>query len=281
MMALKDILVHLDGTAQSAVRLDVASGLARQHSAHLTGLHVIDPILNDPMLYGDASGLAVLIDQVRSDAREAAGVLEAKFRERLRAEGIAGEWRLAEGRTADAVMLHARYADLAVLGQQDPDNPRASGWGAVIEQTLFASGRPLLIVPYAGRFEAIGRNVLIGWSATREAARAVNDALPLIAAADNATVLAIDPRGGLEGHGEVPAADIALHLARHGIKVTAAHTESAGVSPGDVLLDYAADNGMDLLVIGGYGHSRVRELVMGGVTRTILQRMTIPVLMSH
>ena len=113
----------------------------------------------------------------------------------------------------------------------------------MIEQTLFASGRPLLIVPYAGRFETIGRNVLIGWSATRELARAVADALPLIAAADNATVLAIDPRGGLEGHGEVPAADIALHLARHGIKVTAAHTASGGVSPGDVLLNYATDNG--------------------------------------
>ncbi|HST73834.1 MAG TPA: universal stress protein [Acetobacteraceae bacterium] len=280
-MALKDILVQVDGTAQSAVRLDLAAGLARQHAAHLTALHVIDPILNDPMLYGDASGLAVLIDQARGEAQQAAGEIETRFRERLRSDGIAGEWRLSEGRTADAVLLHARYADLVVLGQQDPDNPRLSGWGAVIEQTLFASGRPLLIVPYAGQFETIGRNVLIGWSATRESARALADALPLIATADNATVLAIDPRGGLAGHGEVPAADIALHLARHGIKVTAAHTASGGVSPGDVLLNYATDNDTDLLVIGGYGHSRVRELVMGGVTRTILQRMTIPVLMSH
>ncbi|MBN9561373.1 MAG: universal stress protein [Alphaproteobacteria bacterium] len=280
-MALKDILVQLDGTPQSAVRLDVAAELARQHSAHLTGLHVIDPILNDPMLYGDASGLAVLIDQARGEAQQAAGVLEAKFRECLRADGIVGEWRLAEGRTADAITLHARYVDLVVLGQQDPENPRFSGWGAVIEQALFSSGRPLLIVPYAGKFDTVGRNVLIGWSATRESARAVADALPLIAAADNATVLAIDPQGGLAGHGEVPAADIARHLARHDIKVTAAHTPSGGVSPGDVLLNYATDNGTDLLVIGGYGHSRVRELVMGGVTRTILQRMTIPVLMSH
>ncbi|MBN8907891.1 MAG: universal stress protein, partial [Rhodospirillales bacterium] len=229
-MALKDILVQLDGTPQSAVRLDVAAELARQHSAHLTGLHVIDPILNDPMLYGDASGLAVLIDQARGEAQQAAGVLEAKFRECLRADGIVGEWRLAEGRTADAITLHARYVDLVVLGQQDPENPRFSGWGAVIEQALFSSGRPLLIVPYAGKFDTVGRNVLIGWSATRESARAVADALPLIAAADNATVLAIDPQGGLAGHGEVPAADIARHLARHDIKVTAAHTPSGGVS---------------------------------------------------
>lgn len=280
-MALKDIVVQLDGTAQSAIRLDVAVGLARKHAAHLTGLHVIDPVLNAPILYGDASSLPVLIDQARGEAQEAANGIEMRFRERLQTEGIEGEWRLAEGRTADTVLLHARYADLVVLGQQDPDNPRLSGGGGVIEHTLFASGRPLLVIPYIGRFEEIGRNVLIGWSATREAARAVADALPLIAAADNATVLAIDPRGGIAGHGQVPAADIALHLARHGIRVTAAHIPSGDVSPGDVLLNYAADNSVDLLVIGGYGHSRVRELVMGGVTRTILQRMTIPVLMSH
>jgi nucleotide-binding universal stress UspA family protein len=94
-------------------------------------------------------------------------------------------------------------------------------------------------------------------------------------------VLAIDPRGGLDGHGEQPAADIALHLARHGLKVTAAHTSSGGIDAGDVLLNYASDNGADLLVIGAYGHSRGRELVVGGATRTLLQRMTIPVLMSH
>jgi len=280
-MALKDIVVHLDTSAQSADRLRVAIELARRHEAHLIGLHVIDPVVYDPIACGDVIGLTAVIEEIRVEATEAAGKVEAGFRERLRVEGIAGEWRLVEGRLADTVALHSRYADLAVLGQQNPDDPRLSGWGAVIEQTLFSSGRPVLVIPYAGRFATVGRTVLIGWNARREAARAVNDALPLIAAAEQATVLTIDPDGGLDGHGEQPAADIALHLARHGLRVTAAHVPSCGISPGDVLLNYAADTSADLLVIGAYGHSRMRELVMGGVTRTLLERMTIPVLMSH
>lgn len=280
-MALKDILVHLDTSPQSADRLQVAIELAQRHDTHLIGLHVVDPMVYDPIAYGDAVGLAAVVEQIRGEATIAARKVEAGFRERMRVEGIEGEWRLAEGRLGDTVALHARYADLAVLGQQNPDDPRLSGWGTVIEQVLFSSGRPVLVIPYAGRFTNIGRTVLIGWSATREAARAVNDALPLIAAAAQTTVLAIDPRGGLDGHGEQPAADIALHLARHGLKVTAQHAPSGGIVPGDVLLNYAADNSVDLLVIGAYGHSRMRELVMGGVTRTLLERMTIPVLMSH
>ena len=103
-------------------------------------------------------------------------------------------------------------------GRRIPDGDRP-GAGAVVEQALFTSGRPVLVVPFAGRFETVGRRVLIGWKASREAARAVNDALPLIAQAEAATVLAVSPRSGLGGHGEEPGADIALHLARHGIKV--------------------------------------------------------------
>lgn len=280
-MALRDILVHLDTSAESLDRLHVAAELARRHEAHLVGLHAIDPVLYDPMLYGDAAGLGIIVNQSRDEAETAAHKVEESFRERLRADGIVGEWRVGEGRSADMVALHARYVDLVVLGQRNPAYPRLSGWGAVVEQALFSAGRPVLVVPYAGKFPTVGRNVLVGWNASRESARAVNDALPVIAAADSATVLAIDPRGGLDGHGEQPAADIALHLARHGLKVTAAHTSSGGIDAGDVLLNYAADNGADLLVIGAYGHSRVRELVIGGATRTLLQRMTIPVLMSH
>ena len=140
---------------------------------------------------------------------------------------------------------------------------------------------PVLVVPYAGRYETVGRRVLIGWSATREAARAVSDAMPLLAAAEIVTVLTIDAREGTDAHGELPGADISLHLARHGVKAEIERTVSAGIPAGDVLLSRAADLGADLLVIGAYGHSRVRELLLGGVTRSILQSMTLPVLMSH
>src|SRR5206468_1617267 len=141
--------------------------------------------------------------------------------------------------------------------------------------------RPVLVLPYAGRFETVGRRVLVGWNARREAARAVHDALPLLRQAESVTVLAIDPVRGAHGHGEEPAADLALHLARHGLQVTARQTDSAGLDPADVLLNTAADEGADLIVVGGYGHSRVREVVLGGVTRRLLRTATVPVLISH
>jgi len=127
----------------------------------------------------------------------------------------------------------------------------------------------------------IGKCVLVAWDASREAARAVADAMPLLAAADAVIVLAVDPQPGPDGHGEIPGADIALHLARHGVKAQIERTVSAGVPIGELLLSRAADLGADMLVMGAYGHSRVRELLLGGATRSILASMTIPVLMSH
>jgi len=286
-MQIKDIVVHLDATAPSDVRLDVAVGLARRHDAHLIGLHAVDVL----RLVGMATGLAgsgnsaalvMLMDKVREDALQAAAGVEARFRERLRREGIGGEWRLVEDDPAPTVAVHARYADLAVVGQEGSDTPTTPDWGmSIIQRVLFSSGRPLLVVPYAGRFEAVGRRVLVGWNASPQAARAVNDALPFLARADATTVLAVNPRGGVGGHGDVPAADIALHLARHGARATAAHAVAEEVSEADVLLNHASDISADLIVMGAYGHSRMRELVLGGVTRALLHRMTVPVLMAH
>lgn len=281
-MRLKDILVHLDTTEQGKLRLRLAADLARRHEAHLTGLFTLDimmPIIAAPEA-GGAAVLADLLQSMRQDGlAEAAGV-EAAFHERLRLDGLAGEWRLVEGMAPEQLALHARYADLSVLGQGDPEgsDPAAR---ALIEAALFASGRPVLVLPHAGRFDTLGRTALIGWNASREAARAVNDALPLLARAESATVLAVNPHGGLGGHGEEPGADIALHLARHGIKVQVEHTVSPEVSDGDILLNRAAELSADLLVIGGYGHSRLREMALGGVTRSLLRQMTVPVLMSH
>lgn len=281
------MLVQLDAAASSDARLDVAVDLARRHGAHLTGLCAVDVMrlagfATGVVGSGNSAALAMLVDQVREEALQAAARIEVGFRERLRRDGIEGEWRLVEGGIADTVALHTRYADLAVLGQDDPGGPALPDWGvSAVERTLFASGRPVLVVPYAGRFEMVGRRALVGWNASREAARAVNDALPLLAEAEAVTVLAVNPRHGVGGHGDVPAADIVLHLARHGAHATAAHTLAEGISDADILLNYAADLSADLIVVGAYGHSRMRELVLGGVTRALLNRMTVPVLMSH
>jgi nucleotide-binding universal stress UspA family protein len=278
-MQLKDILIHMDGTPQAEARLRLAADLARRHDAHLTALYVID--IQVPAIAGSEGAGAAFLDDLRRnmlrDARTAATGLAARFRERLRLEGVAGEWRQIEGAATEQVALQARYADLVVAGQKHPDGSQPEA-DAIIERVLFSAGRPVLIVPYTTRAETVGRRVLIGWNASRESARAVHDALPLIARAEAATVLTVARRGGEE---DQAGAAIALHLARHGIKVRVEHTIAAGIATSDILLNTAADLSADLLVVGGYGHSRFRELVLGGVTRTLLQHMTLPVLMSH
>jgi nucleotide-binding universal stress UspA family protein len=281
-MALKDMLVHLDGTRQAAARLDCAAALAARHGSHLVGLHTVEFHLPSGIT-ADAGGaaLGMLMRKLREDAAAEAEQQRHLFEERIRRDGLSGEWRAVQGQAAATVALHARYADLAMLGQPDPDSAGAMLATEVLEAVLFTSGRPVLMVPYAGHFGAPGQRVLIGWNAGKEAARAVADALPLLVGAEQVTVVAINPRLGIGGHGDVPAADIALHLARHGVVATAQHAMSGSVTEADTLLNMAADLDVDLLVMGAYGHSRLREMVFGGVTRGILARMTVPVLMAH
>jgi nucleotide-binding universal stress UspA family protein len=285
-MAFKDILVHLDNGPRSATRLAIATGLARRCGASLTGVYVVD-IPSAEFFYGAAMPLAAggaerVVDQIRSEAIAAAEPVEAAFRELLRREGLDGGWRLVEGNLPATVALHARYADLTVLGQANPYEHRDGlGHDAVAVSTVMTSGRPVLAVPFAGEFPTLGQRVLVAWNASREAARAVNDAMPLLREAAAVTVLAVNPRRGINGHGDVPAADIALHLARHGVRAEAAHTVASDIPDGEALLSYAADISADLIVSGAYGHSRARELVFGGVTRTLLTEMTAPVFLSH
>jgi nucleotide-binding universal stress UspA family protein len=232
--------------------------------------------------YFDPALLDPFFESLREQARAAADEVREQFEHVARLRGLSAEWRLVpEGPDADPA-LHARYADLTILGQLDPDRGEAEGLlRPRPEQVTLASGRPILIVPYAGRFANVGQRVVIAWNSGREAARAVHDAMPLLVAAEAVTVLTIDPRDGPQGHGELPGADISLHLARHGVKAQVERTVAADLPVGAVLLSRLADLGADLLVMGAYGHSRMRELLLGGATRSLLQSMTVPVLMSH
>jgi len=277
-MKLCDILVHLDASPRARIRLDLAVALARQHRAHLTALHVIDVAL-PVMAMGDGGGavIAELMEQMRQTALKAGAQLQAAFQEAIRREGIMGEWRQVEGSAAELVALHGRYADLLLLGQDDPESDHAG----LLEAVLFDSGRPVLAIPFAGTFPQIGRRVLVGWNASREASRAVHDALPLLAKAESACVFLANPKRGLGAHGEEPGADIARHLARHGLKVEVAKAVADDVADSALLLNHASDMGADLLVMGAYGHSRLREFILGGVTRSLLREMTVPVLLSH
>jgi nucleotide-binding universal stress UspA family protein len=239
------------------------------------------------MPFAGGGGLDGMVATMRADATARAEEAAKAFQEILEREGIEGEWRTEEGATAAILSTHARCADLTILGQpNDEEAFRGSSADAVLVSVLMTSGRPVLAVPYAGQFDTVGDRVLIAWNASREASRAVNDALPLLRTATHVTVLAIDPKSGApdagaDARGEAQGAAICRHLARHGVKAEAAHTIASGISEGEALLSYASDLGVDLIVAGGYGHSRAREMVFGGVTRTLIQEMTVPMFLSH
>jgi len=283
--AYKDILVHLDNSSRSDVRLNVALELAARDGAHLAAL-CVTRLRSLAMLAGDASAYDMgvadeFLRQGREHDEEAGRTIEKRFEEACRRRAVKGEFRRVEGVAAERVAKHARYADLVIVGQRDPAHPAAFGESDIAEIAILESGRPVLVIPHSGEIRPIGRTVLVGWKSGREAARAVNDALPLLSGASSVTVLTIDPDGGISGAGKAPASDICAHLARHGVTATAAHALSADAHEGDLLLNRASELGADLLVAGGYGHSRARQLILGGATQSLLTSMPAPVLFSH
>jgi nucleotide-binding universal stress UspA family protein len=281
-VAWKDILVHVDGGKRSATRVETAAALAAAQGAHLIGLYVHAGAALPPHVRAQLP--QELLDQFTAQEDATAAKIGQGFAAAAARAGVPAEWRTGRGDPTDVMSLHARYADVVVVGQPDPDEDTAAPFAELPERLVLEAGRPVLVVPYAGRFERLGRRVVIAWNASPEASRAVHDALPLLPGAEIVTVLAVNPtnsRTGVGGHGDTPGADIALHLARHGVTAEAAHIMSDDVGIGDMLLSRAADLGADLIVMGGYGRSRLAEIVLGGATRHLFQHMTVPVLMSH
>jgi nucleotide-binding universal stress UspA family protein len=205
------------------------------------------------------------------------------FGEHARRAAVNGEGRCVEGVASSVVGLHGRYADIVIVGQRDPSAGEGAYDRTMPDDVILDVGRPVLVIPHGGEFPVIGERVLVAWNASRPATRAVNDALPLLERAKEVIVVAVNPRTGEgeRGHGEIPSADICLHLARHGIKAEAQSQYAKDLDVGPVLLSRAIDEGIDLIVCGAYGHARWREIVLGGVTRHLLEHMTVPVLMSH
>lgn len=279
-MTYRTILVHAGADARRKERLQLAAGLAAQFDAHLTGLFALSEFYVPFALAGNAAAVIEAEQRWRNDlAAQAKRDFDA-------AAGAAGvqttEWRRSQHGALSAARLSARYADLVIVGQRDPDRPAEEERlpGYFVEELVLTAGRPVLVVPYAGRFGAVASRVLVAWNASREAARALTDALPLLERAQSVEVVAFEPQRGDADHGAVPGADIALFLARHGVQVTVAR-QQAGIDVGAQILSRAADTDAELIVMGAYGHSRARELVLGGATRSLLQAMTVPVLMAH
>jgi nucleotide-binding universal stress UspA family protein len=278
-MSYKTLLVHLDDSSHSDARMRFTLDLAQRWDAHLIGLYVVCQDLFEPLLRSDESLLLGENEAQHAARRQAA---HDRFLAAGERAGLAVEWRAPPGPATEVATLHARHADLLVLGQYDPDDRASYIARHFVEDLLMGAGRPAIVLPHAGLPKTVGENVLIAWDGSREAARAVADALPLLKRARDVTIDTVQ-RGGETDAGTQPAAaDLATFLARHGIRATVSTTPRVpGVKTGAVLLNRASDVHADTLVMGAYGHARVYERVLGGATRTILESMTVPVLMSH
>ena len=279
-MSYRNILLHLDTLAACRHRVAVALDLGERFGARITGVAptgmLAIPYAMDMAPPGEL--IAEWQETLQKRARKAAEAFEA-------AAGQAGfvrvETRVAEGSDIPAITQAARYADLVVIGQADPAESEADPGELSAGEVVLGCARPVLVVPYIGSTAGFGKRVLIAWNGSREASRAVTDALPLLKRAQQVTVMAINPESDLGGHDESAGTALALFLAQHDIKVEMRADRGAQTDVGEELLSRIADLDIDLLVMGAYGHSRAREWAFGGATRTILQSMTVPVLMSH
>lgn len=275
-MQIKDILVHIDSSQASDARVDLAANLARRFGAYITGAFIL-PTTDLLVVPPDSGPAAVALVAKMVELEEAAKAAEESFRAMLDRQDLAGDWRLDKGPAESIITRRALETDLVVIGQNDPDDP-----GPLIapENVVLACGRPVLVAPYDGHFEQVGSTVLVAWNSSREATRALHDSLSLMAATGTLTVMTV-VRSASEEQDDERRNELARHLARHGLAARSETSVAQEVDTADVVLSRAADLTADLVVMGAYGHSRLREMILGGMTRDVLRHMTVPVLMAH
>jgi nucleotide-binding universal stress UspA family protein len=279
-MSWKTVLVHVDESAHASERIKMAATIAMAAGAHLIGtattgasrylaqtrmLADLDPHLKEHLAF----------------LRQRAERGLAEFEATARKLGLPSfEQRLVDDEAGGGICLQARYADLVVIGQHDPDEPSPVVMPDFPQYVVLHSGRPVLVVPRAGRFDTLSRRVLIGWDASMPATHAISNAIPLLRRAQAIEAVIFNPRAPPRADGVQPGADLVRYLARHEVQVELREMETRQ-DIGHALLARAQESNADLLVLGGYGHTRFREILLGGVTRTVLDAMQLPVLMSH
>jgi nucleotide-binding universal stress UspA family protein len=278
-MSYKTILVHCDAGPHLAQRLNLAVELARRFGARLVGSYLRQPF-DVPAFFDGTMPTDDLYASFDAAAKADQEAARTAFDEAVKGSELSTEWRLGNGYPETELAVQARYADLLVLGQAEPGGESTTP-SDLPESVALSTGRPTLVVPHIGVVAAPGKSVMLCWNASRESARAASDALPFLVAAEKVMVLVIDGRASARGHGAEPGADVARWLASHGVKAAVQRDVAADAGVGSVILSRAADHAVDLIVMGIYGHSRLREMVLGGASRTLLASMTVPVLMAH
>ena len=280
---IREIFVPLLRNASDDAALDAALAIAGAHSAHIAALVTLEmpiPLVSE-FGYVPVEFNQYQLDEASADAERRAGLARA----RLARQAISSEVRVTRAMalwSEETAALHALHCDFSVLGRPDPGTDAGSPrFGLGFRSLLLRSGRPVLVVPAEAAVVPAPRRVELAWKPSPEAARAVHEALPLLARDAQVDVLLVDPQVGEGGHGEQPGADIARHLARHGLEVNVVERPREGRSTAQSLLQHAGEAGAELLVMGGYGHHHWRELVLGGTTRSVLRDARLPVFFAH
>lgn len=281
-MSYKTILTYVDGSIHMPERIRAAATLARRFGAHLTGMAAtaLPGAFYLPGVIGESSAtLIASLEYLKERADASLSVFEAAAEEMA----VPSFDRLViEDEAAAALCMQARFSDLVVIGQPDPAEELAGLRKDFPEYVIMHASRPVLVVPHAGRFAQLGKRIVIAWDGSAEAARAVSGALPLLKEGEAVQICVFNTRNKSDLHDGVSAASLATYLARHEVRADVTQQPlPAGFTVGDALLAYTSAFDADLLVMGGYAHSRFREVLVGGATRTLLHAMTVPTLLSH
>lgn len=270
-MNFKDILVHIDNTQQCATRLELAVKLAVKHKARLTGLYVV----THPHYQPHIESLKVKATEAEEMFRLKTGGAD------IRTEYLSVDWGVVGVSMVEVLNYYAHARDLIIVGQTDKSSQEGDVPPDLPERVVLGSGRPVLVVPHAGTFGTIGERVIVGWKAGRASARAVNDAMPFLLNAEQVCVLSIKTVGDQQMAEKGPDGDICTHLELYDIKVKEENLVTGDISVADILMNYAWENGCDLIILGAYAHSSRGTLNLGPVASDLLEKMTLPVLMSH
>ncbi|MGE0423492.1 MAG: universal stress protein [Reyranellaceae bacterium] len=285
-MTYKTIVVHVDDHAESAPRIRLALELAKACKARLIGLAVM-PRPQMPADIGVMAGSADVLAIQETTNKERLTVARRLFEQTVRGAGVEAEYHGVVADAAGAMNDELRYADIGVVGQRDPEQTIGDMYATLPESVAMESRRPVVVVPHIGYAGPVGRKVLLAWNDSPESMRAATEAMPLLQAAEKVTLLVIDAHkrdveiDAANGQDDPPGSRAAGWLARHGVNAEVINDVSDGLDVGSIILSRVSDLGIDLVVMGIYGHSKLRETFFGGASRTMLGHMTVPTLIAH
>jgi len=277
-MAIKTILIHIDSSSSCEHRLHTAIQLANQHNAQLTGIYVI-PDFPEPTYY-EAQISVDIIAEIDKEALETAKFNQRKYVDLASMADFSLTIDIAKGNLISVLDDYARFNDLLVLGQSNPDESQVMS-EALADNLVLEAGTPCLVVPHTSSRQFAAKRILVAWNASREAARTLKDALPILRAADYVEVLLVNPPQHEADKDNTHGKSVSLFLIQHGIKPAIEVITDSKAKPGDSIIARASEISADIIVMGAYGHSRLREIILGGVTRKLLRQMTVPVFISH